>query len=69
VEAFRDQQTGVEHITSPNFHAGPTATRPALTRTPQIIHTDIDAQPAVVIAQMRSAESVSTLGEYHCFVC
>jgi len=43
--------------------------RPALTRTPQIIHTDIDAQPAVLIAQMRSAESVSTLGEYHYFVC
>jgi hypothetical protein len=35
VEAFRDQQAGVEHVTSLNFRADLTAMRPALTHTPQ----------------------------------
>ena len=44
VEAFRDQQAGVEHVGSEHFKAGLAAMRPALTRTPQIVHADIDAQ-------------------------
>ena len=59
MEAFRDQQAGVEHVTSLNFRAGLTAMRPALTHTPQIIHTNIDAHPAVGLAQMRSAGAFS----------
>ncbi|MBX7434893.1 antibiotic biosynthesis monooxygenase [Mycobacterium sp. Y57] len=43
VEAFRDQDAGVAHVRSAHFQAGLDAMRPALTRTPQIIHTEIDA--------------------------
>jgi quinol monooxygenase YgiN len=43
VEAFRDQQAGVEHVNSPHFRDGLAAMRPALSRTPQIIHTEIDS--------------------------
>ncbi|MBS1692047.1 MAG: antibiotic biosynthesis monooxygenase [Actinobacteria bacterium] len=43
VEAFRDQDAGVAHVTAPHFQAGLDAMRPALTRTPQILHTVIDA--------------------------
>ena len=68
MEAFRDQQAGVEHVTSLNFRAGLTAT-PQHDLTSQMIHTNIGDQPAVGSAQMRSAESDSMLGEYRCLVC
>jgi quinol monooxygenase YgiN len=42
VEAFRDQQAGAEHVNSEHFRAGLAAMRPALSRTPMIIHTEID---------------------------
>jgi quinol monooxygenase YgiN len=43
VEAFRDQEAGVEHVNSEHFRSGLAAMRAALTRTPRIIHTEIDA--------------------------
>lgn len=43
VEAFQDQQAGADHVNSEHFCAGLAAMRPALSRTPQIIHTEIDA--------------------------
>lgn len=42
VEAFRDQDAGAAHVGSPHFRAGLDAMRPALTRTPQILNTEID---------------------------
>ena len=43
IEAFRDQAAGAAHVSSEHFRAGLEAMRPALARTPQIIHTEIDA--------------------------
>jgi quinol monooxygenase YgiN len=43
VEAFSDQQAGAAHVDSEHFRAGLAAMRPALSRTPQIIHTEIAA--------------------------
>lgn len=39
VEAFRDQQAGIEHVNSEHFRAGLDAMRPALSRTPRIIQS------------------------------
>lgn len=44
VEAFRDHRAGAAHVNSEHFRAGLAAMRPALTCTPQIIHTEIDAE-------------------------
>jgi quinol monooxygenase YgiN len=41
VEAFRDADAGAEHVNSEHFRQGLAAMRPALTRTPKIIHTEI----------------------------
>ncbi|WP_066911298.1 putative quinol monooxygenase [Millisia brevis] len=41
VEAFRDQDAGVEHVRSDHFRAGLEAMRPALQRTPRILNTEI----------------------------
>jgi quinol monooxygenase YgiN len=41
VEAFRDQEAGAEHVNSEHFRSGLAAMRPALSRAPQIIHTEI----------------------------
>lgn len=43
VEAFRDQQAGVEHVKSDHFNAGLAAMRPVLRTTPRIVHADIPA--------------------------
>ncbi len=43
VEAFRDQDAGAAHVNSQHFRDGLAAMRPALSRTPRIIHTEIDA--------------------------
>lgn len=43
VEAFRDQQAGVAHVSSDHFAAGLAAMRPALRATPRIVHADISA--------------------------
>jgi quinol monooxygenase YgiN len=44
VEAFRDQDAGASHVGSAHFRDGLAAMRPALTRTPEIVHTEIDAE-------------------------
>ncbi|OBC08887.1 antibiotic biosynthesis monooxygenase [Mycobacterium sp. 852013-50091_SCH5140682] len=42
VEAFRDQQAGREHVDSQHFRDGLESMRPLLSRTPRIIHTEIN---------------------------
>lgn len=59
VEAFRDQDAGVAHVTAPHFQAGLDAMRPALTRTPQILHTVIDADGWSAMGELE-IESVGT---------
>jgi quinol monooxygenase YgiN len=44
---FRDQQAGAEHANSEHFRAGLAAMRPALSRTPQITHTQIGGRGLV----------------------
>lgn len=42
VEAFRDAEAGAAHVSSEHFRKGLAAMRPALVRTPKIIHTEIE---------------------------
>jgi quinol monooxygenase YgiN len=44
VEAFRDQEAGVAHVSSEHFRAGLDAMRPLLGGTPQIVHAEIGAE-------------------------
>lgn len=53
VEAFRDQQAGVEHVRSAHFQAGLDAMRPLLTRTPHIVHADIEADGWSEMGELR----------------
>ncbi len=53
VEAFRDQEAGVEHVRSRHFREGLDAMRPALTRTPEIVHADIDADGWSEMGELR----------------
>jgi quinol monooxygenase YgiN len=59
VEAFRDQQAAAAHVNSEHFRAGLAAMRPALTQTPQIIHTEIpsDGWAAMGELQIEPADS------------
>lgn len=41
VEAFRDADAGADHVNSEHFRQGLADMRPALTRTPKIIHAEI----------------------------
>lgn len=53
VEAFRDQQAGNEHVRSQHFRDGLAAMRPLLTRTPRIIHTEIDGDGWSEMGELR----------------
>jgi quinol monooxygenase YgiN len=57
VEAFRDQQAGVEHVNSQHFRDGLAAMRPALSRTPQIIHTEIDSDGWSAMGELQNVAS------------
>lgn len=60
VEAFRDQQAGVAHVKSPHFRDGLAAMRPALSRTPRIMHTDIDADDWSEMGELRIDAATSS---------
>lgn len=53
VEAFRDQSAGVEHVRSQHFRDGLEAMRPALTRTPDIVHADINSEGWSAMGELR----------------
>ncbi|GAB3216595.1 putative quinol monooxygenase [Mycolicibacterium hippocampi] len=55
VEAFRDQEAGVEHVKSEHFRQGLEAMRPALTRTPKIIHTEINGDDWSLMGELEIA--------------
>ena len=53
VEEFRDRQAGVRHVNAEHFRSGLAAMRPALNRTPQIIHAEIDASGWSEMGELR----------------
>jgi quinol monooxygenase YgiN len=53
LEAFRDHKAGVDHVNSEHFRSGLAAMRPALSRTPQIIHTEIDGDGWFEMGELR----------------
>ena len=57
VEAFRDTAAGAEHVNSEHFRQGLAAMRPALTRTPKIIHTEIGGEDWSMMGELEIAHS------------
>lgn len=55
VEAFRDQEAGVDHVKSEHFRQGLEAMRPALVRTPKILHTEIDGDDWSLMGELEIA--------------
>ncbi|CDO05811.1 antibiotic biosynthesis monooxygenase [Mycolicibacterium cosmeticum] len=53
VEAFRDQQSGIEHVRSQHFRDGLAAMRPLLARTPRIINVEVDGDDWSEMGELR----------------
>jgi quinol monooxygenase YgiN len=62
VEAFQDQRASVAHVNSEHFRAGLAAMRPALTQTPQIIHTEILSDGWAAMGELQIEPAISHNG-------
>lgn len=60
VEAFRDQQAGVDHVNADHFRQGLDVMRPALRETPRILHMQL---PDTDWARMGELEIAGPSGE------
>ena len=57
VEAFQDQEAGVDHVHSEHFRAGLASMRPALNATPHIIHTKIEGEDWSLMGELEIVHS------------
>ena len=57
MEAFRDSEAGAAHVSSDHFRRGLEAMRPALVRTPRIIHTEIDGADWSLMGELEIANA------------
>lgn len=57
VEAFRDSEAGAAHVNAEHFRTGLEAMRPALVRTPRIIHTDIEGADWSLMGELEIAHA------------
>ncbi len=53
IEAFRDQQAGIDHVRSQHFRDGLAAMRPLLARTPRIINVEVDGDDWSEMGELR----------------